>query len=140
MCIRDSNEARKKVVRISGSNMLVDCTTGLNINEVLEHLASAFDAVMAAGVLTGSPVVGVRMEIHDGTKWHKDRKHRGPAEIVPAATRAFKATLLTASPRLREPIFEVKVQVPEAMADKTCATLKKRRGVITNYTLSLIHI
>lgn len=126
----DRNEARKKVARISGSNVLVDCTTGLNINEVLEHLAAAFDSVIAAGVLAGSPVVGVRMEIHEGTKWHKDRKHRGPAEMVPAATRAFKATLLTASPRLREPIFEVKVQVPEAMADKTCSVLKQLRGDI----------
>lgn len=130
----DRNEARKKVVRITGSNVLVDCTTGLNINEVLEHLATAFDAVMANGVLTGSPMVGVRMEIHEGTKWHKDRKHRGPAEMIPASTRAFKATLLTAAMRLREPIFQVKVQVPEAMADKTCATLKKRRGIITDYS------
>jgi len=131
----DRSEARRKVLRISGSNILVDCTEGLNMQEVMEHLAAAFDSVMAGGVLTHSPTVGVRMEIHDGTRWHKERTHRGPAQMVEPARRAFMATLLTASTRLREPIFRVQVQVPEEMAEKVCSTLKQRRGVITDYSV-----
>jgi len=131
----DRSEARRKVLRISGNNILVDCTEGLNMQEVMEHLAVAFDSVMVGGVLTHSPTAGVRMEIHDGTRWHKERTHRGPAQMVEPARRAFMATLLTASPRLREPIFRVQVQVPEAMAEKVCSTLKQRRGVITGYSV-----
>jgi len=126
-------EARRKVLRITGNNILVDCTQGLNVFEILEHLANAFDTVMDSGVLTGSPVSGVRMEIHDGTRWHQERAHRGPAQMVDPARRAFLAALLTAQPHLSEPILEVCVQVPENMAQKVCSVLKMRRGTIIGY-------
>lgn len=129
----DRTEARRKVLRISGNNILVDCTDGLNVSEILEHLSNAFDSVMASGVLTSSPVSGVRMEIHNGTRWHQERVHRGPAQMVEPARRAFLASLLTAQPLLCEPILEVKVQVPEKWAQKVCSVLKLRRGIIIGY-------
>lgn len=132
-CGWDRSEARRKVLRITGSNVLVDCTEGLSMQDILEHLANAFDSVVTSGVLCNSPVVGVRLEIHDGTRWHKERTHRGPNQMVEPARRAFLAALLTAEPRLREPILQCKVQVPETQAQKVCAVLKKRRGVITGY-------
>lgn len=121
------------MLRISGKNILVDCTEGLNVQEVLEHLAHGFDSAMDSGVLTGSPVTGVRMEIHDGSKWHHERTHRGPAQMVEPARRAFLAAILTAEPLLREPVLEVRVQVPEHLAQKVCAELKRRRGMIIGY-------
>lgn len=129
----ERGEARRKVLRITGSNMLVDCTEGLPMHEVLEHLGAAFDSVVAAGVLTGSPVVGVRFELHEGTRWHKERTHRGPNQMAEPARRAFLAAMLSAEPRLKEPVLEVKVQVPEQHAQKVCAVLKGRRGVIAGY-------
>ena len=131
----DRNEARRKVLRISGNNILVDCTEGLDMQQVAEHLISAFDQVTDAGVLTSSPVAGVRIELHDGTRWHKERTHRGPNQMVDPARRAFLAAMLSAEPALREPILECKVQLPEAMAQKACSVLKQRRGLITGYTM-----
>eukprot|EP00658_Telonema_sp_P-2_P016651 TRINITY_DN16462_c0_g1_i1.p1 TRINITY_DN16462_c0_g1~~TRINITY_DN16462_c0_g1_i1.p1 ORF type:complete len:620 (+),score=173.95 TRINITY_DN16462_c0_g1_i1:390-2249(+) len=46
------SEARRKVLKICGSNVLVDCTEGLAIHEVADHLVSAFEAVTHGGVLT----------------------------------------------------------------------------------------
>lgn len=131
----DRNEARRKVLRISGNNILVDCTEGLDTQQVAEHLISAFDQVTDAGVLTSSPVAGVRIELHDGTRWHKERTHRGPNQMVDPARRAFLAAMLSAEPALREPILECKVQLPESMAQKACSVLKQRRGLITGYTM-----
>lgn len=126
-------EARRKVLRIYGNNILVDCTEGMNVAEILEHLVLGFESVMDAGVLTGSPVSGARIEIHNGTRWHQERAHRGPAQMVDPARRAFLAALLSAEPHLAEPILEVSVQVPDTLAQKVCSALKQRRGVITGY-------
>eukprot|EP00656_Telonema_subtile_P048011 TRINITY_DN5621_c0_g1_i3.p1 TRINITY_DN5621_c0_g1~~TRINITY_DN5621_c0_g1_i3.p1 ORF type:complete len:862 (-),score=276.65 TRINITY_DN5621_c0_g1_i3:126-2711(-) len=129
----DRQEARRKVLRITGSNMLVDCTEGLPMGEVIEHLAAAFDAVSGSGVLCGSAVAGVRIEINEGTRWHKERTHRGPNQMAEPARRAMLAALLSAEPRVREPVLEVTVLVPEAHAQKVCSVIKGRRGVINGY-------
>ena len=55
--------------------------------------------------------------------------------MMEPARRAFLAALLSASPRLREPILEVKVQLPEVWAQKAISVLKQRRGVLTGYSL-----
>ena len=85
----------------------------------------AFDPVPRAGPLSDSPVAGVVIEIHEGTRWHQERTHRGPAQMVEPARRAMLASMLTATPQLREPIFNVQVQVPEVIADRVIGALKQ---------------
>lgn len=134
-CGWDRTEARKKLLKITGTNVLVDCTEGLDMQEVIEHLGAAFDFVCHSGILTNSPVTGVRLELHNGTKWHKERTHRGPAQMETPARRAFLGALLLAEPGLLEPIFDISVQLPDSLADKACSVLKQRRGMITGYTV-----
>lgn len=52
----------------------------------------------------------VRFDIHDVTL-HADAIHRGGGQIIPTARRVLYASVLTAQPRLMEPIYLVEIQV-----------------------------
>lgn len=53
---------------------------------------------------------GVRFDVHDVTL-HADAIHRGGGQIIPTARRCLYASVLTAQPRLMEPIYLVEIQV-----------------------------
>lgn len=53
---------------------------------------------------------GVRFDVHDVTL-HADAIHRGGGQIIPTARRCLYACVLTAQPRLMEPIYLVEIQV-----------------------------
>ena len=53
---------------------------------------------------------GVRFNVHDVTL-HADAIHRGGGQIIPTTRRVLYACVLTASPRLMEPIYLVEIQV-----------------------------
>jgi len=52
---------------------------------------------------------GVRFDLHDVTL-HADAIHRGGGQIIPTARRVFYASVLTAKPRLMEPVYLVEIQ------------------------------
>lgn len=58
-------------------------------------------------------ILGVRFNIHDVTL-HADAIHRGGGQIIPTARRVFYASVLTAQPRLLEPVYLVEIQCPES--------------------------
>ena len=72
----------------------------------MEHWSVAFDQCCLHAPLSNSPLVGARIELHEGTRWHKERTHRGPPQMVEPARRAFLAAILSATPALLEPVFE----------------------------------
>ena len=53
---------------------------------------------------------GVRFNLQDATV-HPDRAHRGGAQIIPTTRRCMLASVLTAKPRIMEPVYLVEVQV-----------------------------
>ena len=53
---------------------------------------------------------GIRFNIHDVTL-HTDAIHRGGGQIIPTARRVLYACVLTAEPRLLEPVYLVEIQV-----------------------------
>ena len=62
------------------------------------------------GVLCEENVRGVRFNIHDVTL-HTDAIHRGGGQIIPTTRRVLYACMLTAAPRLLEPVYLVEIQV-----------------------------
>lgn len=62
------------------------------------------------GALCEENMRGVRFDIHDVTL-HADAIHRGGGQIIPTARRVLYASVLTAQPRLMEPIYLVEIQV-----------------------------
>lgn len=53
---------------------------------------------------------GVRFDIHDVTL-HADAIHRGGGQIIPTARRVLYACVLSAAPRILEPVYLVEIQV-----------------------------
>ncbi len=53
---------------------------------------------------------GIRFNIYDVTL-HADAIHRGGGQIIPTTRRVLYACVLTAQPRLMEPIYLVEIQV-----------------------------
>ena len=44
---------------------------------------------------------------------HTDAIHRGGGQIIPTTRRVLYATILTAGPRLMEPVYLCEIQCPE---------------------------
>ncbi|NWH77491.1 EF2 factor, partial [Piaya cayana] len=64
---------------------------------------------VVSGVLCEENMRGVRFDVHDVTL-HADAIHRGGGQIIPTARRCLYACVLTAQPRLMEPIYLVEIQ------------------------------
>jgi len=70
---------------------------------------------------------GVRFNIYDVTL-HTDAIHRGGGQIIPTARRVLYASVLTAAPRLMEPVYLVEIQCPENAVGGIYGVLNRRRG------------
>ncbi|KAH3758054.1 elongation factor 2 [Pelomyxa schiedti] len=111
-----------------GPNVLVDVTKGVQyLDEIQDSMTTAFQWAMKEGPLCSETVRGVRLDIHDVTL-HTDPIHRGGGQIIPTAKRCYHGCMLTAEPRLLEPIFLADITVPESAIGGIYAVLNKRRG------------
>lgn len=111
-----------------GTNILADKSKGVQyLNEVNDSLKTAFQAATRDGPLCAEELRGVKYNIMD-VKLHSDSAHRGARQIEPAARRAFFGSLLSAQPRLLEPIYLVEIQTDEATMGAVYGVLSARRG------------
>ena len=72
----------------------------------------------------------VRFNIHDVTL-HTDAIHRGGGQIIPTARRCLYACVLTAAPKLLEPVYRVEIQVPQDAVGGIYGCLNRRRGHVS---------
>jgi elongation factor 2 len=113
-----------------GPNCLVDMTKAVQyLQEIKDHCTSAFQWATKEGSMCDEDVRGVRYNLYD-VALHADAIHRGGGQIIPTARRCYCACLLTAQPRLLEPIFLCDIQCPETVIGGIYAVLNKRRGSI----------
>lgn len=114
----------------TGPNILTDVTKGVQyLNEIKDSVVAGFQWATKEGVLCEENVRGARFDIHDVTL-HADAIHRGGGQIIPTARRVLYACMLTAQPRLMEPIYLVEIQCPEQAVGGIFQCLNKRRGVV----------
>lgn len=112
-----------------GDNVLIDRCTGVSTAPLAPSLIEAFHALERNGVLArGQQLTGVKLVLVD-CKYHADANHRAPAQIVPAATRAFTAALLGAPIRLVEPMLAVDVSVQMESLNDVYKVLHARRAL-----------
>jgi len=127
----DINEARKIWCfgpDGTGPNIVVDVTKGVQyLNEIKDSVVAGFQWASKEGVLCDENMRGVRFDLHDVTL-HADAIHRGGGQIIPTARRVFYASVLTAKPRLLEPVYLVEIQCPEAAVGGIYGVLNRRRG------------
>merc|ERR1712215_517228 len=114
----------------NGPNLMIDCTKGVQyLNEIKDSVVAGFQWASKEGVLCDENLRGVRFNIHDVTL-HADAIHRGGGQIIPTARRCFYACVLTAEPRLMEPVYLVEIQCPQESTGGIYSCLNRRRGHI----------
>jgi len=113
-----------------GANVVVDTTLAVQyLNEIKEHVNSAFQWATKEGPLCEEPLRGVRFNLKDVTL-HTDAIHRGAGQIMPATRRCVFACELTAGPTLQEPIFLVDITSPQDASGGIYNCMNQRRGVV----------
>lgn len=112
----------------TGPNIIVDCTKGIQyLNEIKDSVVAGFQWATKEGVLAEENLRGVRFNIHDVTL-HADAIHRGGGQIIPTARRCLYASLLTAKPRIMEPVYLCEIQCPETAVGGIYGVLNRKRG------------
>merc|ERR1711981_585871 len=112
----------------TGPNVFVDNTVGVQyLNEIKDHVVSAFQWASKEGVLCEEPMRGIRYNLYDVTM-HADAIHRGAGQIMPTARRCMYACQLTATPSIMEPVFLVNITAPENALGGIYSCLNKKRG------------
>ncbi|PVD19852.1 hypothetical protein C0Q70_20345 [Pomacea canaliculata] len=133
----DATEARKIWCfgpEGTGPNLLVDCSKGVQyLNEIKDSVVAGFQWATKEGVLCEENMRGIRFNIYDVTL-HADAIHRGGGQIIPTARRVLYACVLTAKPRLLEPIYQVEIQCPEVAVGGIYGVLNRRRGMVVEET------
>ena len=111
-----------------GPNLLVDCTKGVQyLNEIKDSVVAGFQWASKEGVLCDENCRGIRCNIYD-VSLHTDTIHRGGGQVIPTARRVFYASILTASPRILEPVYLCEIQCPETAMGGIYGVLNRRRG------------
>merc|ERR1712146_291347 len=100
-----------------------------NMNEMKDSFVAAWQWATKEGPMCDENMRGVRVNIEDITM-HADAIHRGGGQIIPTARRVTYACVLTAQPRLMEPVFIVDIQTVESAMGGIYNVLTRRRGVI----------
>merc|ERR1712176_1732916 len=129
----DENSARKIWAwgpETDGPNLVVDVTQGVQyINEIKEHVNSAFQWTTKEGPLCEENMRGIRYDIKDVTL-HADSIHRGAGQIMPPTRRCCFAAEMTAKPTLQEPVFLVEITCPQEAMSGVYSCMNLRRGCV----------
>lgn len=112
----------------SGPNMMIDTTRSVQyLQEIRDTVVAGFQWASQEGPLCEENLRGVRFNLQDA-KIHPDKSHRGGAQIIPTMRRCMLASVLTAKPRLMEPVYLVEVQCPEESIGAVFNLLSRKRG------------
>jgi len=127
----DITEARKIWCfgpETTGPNLMIDCTKGVQyLNEIKDSCVAGFQWASKEGVLCDENMRSVRFNLYD-VALHADAIHRGGGQIIPTSRRVLYACVLTAEPRLMEPVYLVEIQCPENAVGGIYGVLNRRRG------------
>jgi len=114
----------------TGANILVDVTKGVQyLNEIKDSVVAGFQWATKEGVLCDENMRAVRFNLSDVTL-HADAIHRGGGQIIPTTRRVLYAAILTASPRLQEPVYLCEIQCPDNAVGGIYGVLNRRRGIV----------
>jgi len=116
----------------TGPNILMDTTKGVQyLNEIEDSCISGFQWATKEGVMCEENMRACRFNIMD-VVLHADAIHRGGGQLIPTARRVIYASVLTASPRLLEPMYLVEIQAPDDAMGGIYSVLNKKRGSVVS--------
>lgn len=100
---------------------------GVIPKEYIPAVDKGIQEQIANGVLAGYPVVDVKVTVYDGS-YHEVDSSEMAFKI--AASMAFKAGFMKATPVLLEPLMKVEVDTPEEYMGDVIGDLNRRRGIV----------
>lgn len=121
-----------------GTNILMDDTLPSEVDKALlnsckSSIVQGFQWAMREGPLCEEPVRSTKIKILDAVLAEKPI-HRGGGQIIPTARRTVHSALLTATPRLMEPVYRLQIQCPGEIVEAFQPVLTKRRGHVVQET------
>lgn len=117
-----------------GTNLLLDDTLPSEVDKSLlnsckSSIVQGFQWATREGPLCEEPVRATKIKILDATLADISI-YRGGGQIIPTARRTVHSSLLTATPRLMEPIYVLDIQCPGPIVEAIQPILSRRRGHI----------
>jgi elongation factor G len=97
--------------------------------EFLPAVDKGFQSCLEKGLMTGFPVVGMKVTVNDGRAHSVDSSEKA---FTFAAIGAFKQAYSKAKPVLLEPVMRVSVECPTEFQGNVMSFLNQRRGLITS--------
>ena len=118
----------------NGTNILMDDTLPSDIDKKLlntckSSIVQGFQWAMREGPLCEEQVRGTKLKLLDVSLADKPI-YRGGGQVIPTSRRTVHSSLLTATPRLMEPVYNVQIQCPGSMVEAIQPVLARRRGHI----------
>ena len=110
-----------------GYEFINDIKGGAIPKEFIPAVNKGIQEQMTNGVITGFPVVDVRVSLYDGSFHDVDSSE---VAFRVAGSIAFKDGALKASPVLLEPVMSVEVVTPEDYMGDVNGDLNRRRGIL----------
>ncbi len=111
-----------------GEFLFVDSIVGASIpNQFIPAVEKGLLEALPHGVLAGYPMVNIRAELVDG-KYHPVDSKEIAFKI--AASLAYKDGCSRANPTILEPIYTMKISVPDSYLGDIFGDMNKRRGRI----------
>ncbi|MFB6177798.1 MAG: elongation factor EF-2, partial [Halobaculum sp.] len=98
-----------------------------HLNETMELVIEGLEEALDDGPLAAEPVEGALIRLHDA-RLHEDTIHRGPAQVIPAVREAVHRALIDAEVMLKEPIQDVRIDVPNEYMGDASGEIQGRRG------------
>ncbi len=114
-------------------NDILDPKERVEAEKLKDSIVQGFIWATREGPLTDEPVRGVNLSIKD-MKVAQTLIARSPAQVIPAARRVVYSAILTACPRMAEPVYLVEVQCPPKAMDICKTLMSRRRGNIISTT------
>ena len=117
-----------------GTNILMDDTLPSEVDKILlgsckSSIVQGFQWATREGPLCEEAVRGTKLKILDALLADAPI-HRGGGQMIPTARRTVHSAILTATPRLMEPIYRLQIQCPGEIVDAIQPLLNRRRGHI----------
>lgn len=115
-----------------GTNILLDDTLPSEVDKNLlqtckSSIVQGFQWAVREGPLCEEPVRSTQIKILDVILADQPI-HRGGGQIIPTVRRTVHSAILTATPRIMEPVYQLQIQCRPYLVDAIQPLIMKRRG------------
>lgn len=118
---------------VDGELLFIDNVTGGRIpKQYIPSVEKGIRNMMAKGPVAGFPVVGLKMELNDGSYHDVDSSDMA---FMLTTQQCFREIFPKMKPVLLEPIMLMEIEIPEIFQGSVVGNLASRRGIVNSTTV-----